>query len=256
MLRLDRISFSNEEILSLIVASKLVENFSDISVVENYKSTMYKIITGLKYAEKKDYVQLVTRNTTSLKKELFNIKRFPHTFLIEIQKATANKEVLHIRYYTYHKNEITEREIIPIEVNFYRSMWHIRAFCKLKNDYREFRLDRIETLRTTKETFNNEKFTIEKYLESKKISTPETKITVLFQTNIERLIYGTKFNFKIIEEIKNKNKIQITFAIDKYKKEEFLRWIIMWGKNCEVVKPQIIISEIKQIVKELNEHYK
>ena len=69
LLRLDRITFSNEEILSLIVASKLTENYSDISVADNYKTAMYKVITGLKYAEKKDYVQVVTGNTTSLKKE-------------------------------------------------------------------------------------------------------------------------------------------------------------------------------------------
>ena len=134
-------------------------------------------------------------------------------------------------------------------------LWHIRAFCKLKNDYREFRLDRIEYLIDTGEIFNKNEFTIEKYHASKKISTPETKITVLFKNNIERLIYGTKFNFKITEENRTDDNLRITFAIDRYKREEFLRWLIMWGKNCEIIKPKSILADLKKIVDELKEHY-
>jgi len=255
ILRLDRIAFSNEEILSFIIASRLVENYSDLSVFGNYKSAMYKVITGLKYADKKDFVQLATKNTTLLPKTHFNIRRFPHNFLIDIQNAIAKQLSLQIEYYTYHKNEITQREIYPVEINFYRSMWHIRAFCLLKNDYREFRLDRIQKLETTNNQFDKNEFTIEKYLASKKISTPEQQVTIHFSENIERLIHSGKYNFKIIKERKLEKKIEIVFSIDKYKKDEFFRWLLIWGRNCEIIKPKSFLKEIKQVVKELCDYY-
>ena len=254
-LRLDKIAFTDNETIAFIIAGNLVENYSDYSVSVHYRNAMSKILAALKYASKKDFLELITKNTTSLKKEVFNRKRFPHHFLIEIQKAIANQQTLQIQYYTYHKDEITGRELIPIEINFYRSMWHIRAFCKLKNDYREFRLDRIEELSVTTNIFDKNEYTIEKYLASKKISTPEKRITIVFNKKIERLIYQSKFNFNILKETEFDDKIEIIFGIDKYKYPEFLPWLLMWGKECEIIKPKYIKKEIKKIVRELVEHY-
>jgi len=255
-LRLDRISFTQEETASFIIAHKLIENFSDYSVSSYYKGALYKILLGLKEAGKKDVIEFISNNTTSIKKTPFNTKRFPHNYLIDIQKAIVNRKTLKIIYYTYHKDEQSKREIIPVEINFYRSMWHIRAFCNFKNDYREFRLDRIEDLTVTNNEFDNNEYTIDKYLEAKKKSTPEKKIVVSFNKDIERLIYLSKFNFKIIKETNNKETIEIVFGIDKYKIDEFLRWLLMWGRNCEVIKPLKIKQELRLIVKELIEHYK
>ncbi len=39
----------------------------------------------------------------------------------------------------------------------YRRRWHLIAFCRLRNDYRDFRADRITDLTVTDETFDDKR---------------------------------------------------------------------------------------------------
>ena len=186
------IRFTEEETTSFIIAEKIIENLSDLSVRKHFLSALTKIKVGLKYPDKKDFLQVLSEKTKTKQIPYFNIERFPHNYLTDIQLAVGRNKTLLISYYVYHRNKFSEREIIPLELFFYRQKWHIKAFCKLKNDYREFRLDRIEKLQTSSTSYNSAKYTLDEYAASKKISTPETPVKIRLNNSIET--YFTSLN--------------------------------------------------------------
>jgi len=66
------------------------------------------------------------------------------TVAMAIARAIETKAGLHIRYHSMYKDLVTERTVVP--VNLYESDNHqyMRAFCLTAQDYREFRVDRID----------------------------------------------------------------------------------------------------------------
>ena len=65
------------------------------------------------------------------------------------ENALKKGNVLRISY-TSKRAETTEREVEPIGVIYYARYWHLIGFCRIRNDYRDFRLDKIEKLVTTR----------------------------------------------------------------------------------------------------------
>lgn len=68
------------------------------------------------------------------------------------QAASSNHSVL-IRYYTYGRDELSERLIDPYRVAGQGGFWYLSAWCHNARALREFRLDRIYSAATTDQTF-------------------------------------------------------------------------------------------------------
>ena len=49
--------------------------------------------------------------------------------------------------------QTSSRQIEPLGLIFWGKVWTLVAWCQLRNDYRVFRLDRIQQLATTDEKF-------------------------------------------------------------------------------------------------------
>jgi hypothetical protein len=88
-------------------------------------------------------------------------------FLSTIQLAITNCWVLKINYHTFHSDTVSFRFVEPLAVYFTKGNWIMVAFCRLRNDLREFRIDRILNLVTTTDTFTDHHFSFEDYFISK-----------------------------------------------------------------------------------------
>ena len=82
-----------------------------------------------------------------------------------IQSAITNQKLTYISYKSISKNEITEREIEPLGVYLTPIAWVVVAYCRLRNDIREFRLDHIQELKLLPAKFDSRKFDLQKYFQ-------------------------------------------------------------------------------------------
>ena len=64
-----------------------------------------------------------------------------------VQRAIAQQRVVQMQYFSPGSGEFTERTIEPTEAIYEDNAWRIKAYCQLRQDYREFRLDRMSKLR-------------------------------------------------------------------------------------------------------------
>jgi len=73
-------------------------------------------------------------------------------FLKVIEQATRNQECIQIEYYARWADQISIRTVEPYETINVSGDWYLRAHCRLRDDHRTFRVDRIEGVELTGET--------------------------------------------------------------------------------------------------------
>lgn len=174
--RMPPVMFSDAEANALITAEQLVLKGKDSSLIQAYTSATDKIRAVLQYATK-DKVELLTGRIAMSPA----IVHQPATrLLMRIQEALTTHQVLHITYQSADSKESTEREVEPFA--FYYSQeenWLLIAYCRLRKDYRMFRLDKISSLKVLDKKFDEHKLTLTEYLAEKKknFSTPDRPLS-------------------------------------------------------------------------------
>jgi proteasome accessory factor C len=74
-----------------------------------------------------------------------------------LRDAAANAKVVHITYRSVAKEETTERDIEPWSVFAALGRWYVLGHCRLVDDQRTFRIDRIKELEVEDEVFERPK---------------------------------------------------------------------------------------------------
>jgi predicted DNA-binding transcriptional regulator YafY len=69
--------------------------------------------------------------------------------------AINDKAVLRLTYADDSSNE-TVRAVQPLALNFWGSVWTLAAWCRMRKDFRNFRLDRVRACDCTGDTFLDE----------------------------------------------------------------------------------------------------
>jgi proteasome accessory factor C len=73
--------------------------------------------------------------------------------LAELRDATANRRRLKITYYSFGRDELSEREIDPYVVFGALGNWYVSAHDQASGEQRVFRVDRIKEMAVTEDTF-------------------------------------------------------------------------------------------------------
>lgn len=74
------------------------------------------------------------------------------SLLIDLSGAIHASQRILIDYRSHHK-EHTRRKIEPYGISGWRGRWYVGGYCCLRQDYRVFRLDRIQHVQILSETF-------------------------------------------------------------------------------------------------------
>lgn len=160
--RLPPIALTEEEANSLIISEIFIEKQGDKSLSKNFNSLLVKIKSTLKNFQKENVELLSDRTKNFHKGDLIE-----SNWLSDIQNSIISKKQISITYNSLYKEEVTERNIEPQAIYFTNNVWITIAFCHLRNELRELRLDRIVNLNTTLLPFEKLKnFNLQEYFES------------------------------------------------------------------------------------------
>jgi proteasome accessory factor C len=66
-----------------------------------------------------------------------------------IESALGEKTGLTIEYHSLHRDELSSRNVFPLEIVRENGYLYLHAYCYLANDFRHFRIDRIVSLSKT-----------------------------------------------------------------------------------------------------------
>ena len=162
--RIPPVMFTENEANALITAEQLVLKNRDSSLIKEYTEAINKIKAVLLYSTKE--------KANLLSKRIAVSPAIPNTStsnsLTLIQNALTDFKVLKITYRSEHKDEKTERNIEPFALYYnLQESWTLIAYCRLRKDYRMFRLGRILQIEPLDLSFMPHKLTLKEYLDSK-----------------------------------------------------------------------------------------
>ncbi len=154
------VMFSESQANALILAEQLVLKNKDSSFIRDYTEAIDKIKAVLKQADK-DKANLLADRTRFEQ----NIKRERNSDNIsQLQQALTNFYLLEIDY-TNEKNKTTRRTVEPFALISTTENWLLIAWCRLRKEFRFFRLDRMKKLTTLSEKFTPHKMTLQEYFD-------------------------------------------------------------------------------------------
>ncbi len=245
------VMFTNEEARTLLLAGKFIEKLSDASINSSFVSAITKIRAVLDN-DKKDELD-------GLEHKIAVLPFSPGVFQTEdlqinpIKQALANNNVLRLEYKS-GKDESSERIVEPVGLCYYSAKWHLIAYCRLRNDYRDFRLDRITKFNLLSERFMRIKHpSLQEYLD--KMSKELELIPVRIKVNISVLphIQDSKYHMGHVEEERIGDEMLMTFSTMSL--SYFSRWLLSFGLNAEVIYPEALKVEMKNLVTDLSQRY-
>lgn len=174
--RIPPVMFTENEANALITAEKLVWKNKDSSLIKEYSEAVNKIKAVLLYSTKEKIEMLSER--IAISPALPN--RNTSNSLALIQKALTTFRVLNVIYHSESKVEKTERNIEPFALYYnQQESWTLIAYCRLRKDYRMFRLDRLLKVDLLDLKFTPHKLTLKEYLKSKEknYTPPDTPLS-------------------------------------------------------------------------------
>lgn len=159
--RIPPVMFTESEANALITAEQWVLRNKDASFVKDYSDAISKIKSVLRN-NTKDKANLLS-NRIVIRQNAETVRT--SSYLSELQLALTNFNIVEILYHSPDNDQTTIRKIEPFAVYSTQENWILIAFCRLRNDFRSFRLDRIQKLTITSEGFEPHKMTLYEYFE-------------------------------------------------------------------------------------------
>ncbi len=174
--RLPPVQFTADEATALLTAEKLVSQYTDVSVSSQYNAALLKIKAVLRLSEKDaleqldEAVMIVTRQKSPTGDTSQTLSLILH--------ALAHKEVLSIQYKGRKDENAIKRNIEPIGVFFKNEAWYVVAWCQLREDVRNFRLDLIQQAHQTGSLFESRDISLQDFLDEAEARPLQASITI------------------------------------------------------------------------------
>ncbi len=158
--RMPPVAFTEAEAAAMITAEQLVLRNSDASFVQDYSDAVAKIRAVLRQSTKGRVDLLSKRIAVSTNER----KERSSSHLSPIQHALTNFLLLHIEYRKEGAETPSWRSVEPFALLSGEANWVLAAWCRLRKDFRLFRLDRIISLRSGTECFEPHTLSLDDYL--------------------------------------------------------------------------------------------
>jgi predicted DNA-binding transcriptional regulator YafY len=236
------VKFSKEEAGAILMASKLAEAQTDKSIRKNLNDALFKIRAVLKL-EEKDYLESIENSieVLHLPEELANSK-FPDHFLSDIQLALAQKKVINFDYYSNYNDAFTNRDVEPLSLCYYGRHWHLVAYCRLRNDLRDFRSDRIMKLSISEKVFEKDHANYSGYLSSIIQGSDLQEVVIRFSNKVSRYINEQRYFLGYIDSEKSDGYEDMKFMTADL--EMFARWLLQFSGSIKVLSPDLLRDKL------------
>lgn len=234
--RMDRTILTSRE-MQMIMAG--LRSLDSVSGNHYYRRLMDKIKAG-----SSDFVQgndTILIDLSSWNKEAISEK-------IElIQAAIEVKQAIRFDYYS-PKGE-SKRLVDPYYLIFKWSSWYVWGFCRMKQDFRMFKLNRMDHLVHSGEP-----------AEERAVPMPEFETTQFFPANVRlKALFDPSMKWHLIEncgassfQIQEDGTLLFEVEMDE---EGLISWLLSCGDKVTVLEPQSIREKLRKITSEIESKY-
>ena len=158
-----------------------------------------------------------------------------------------------VRFDYYSRNGHSLREIEPYLIAFKWSAWYVFGFCRLRQDFRLFKLNRITELTLTGEGFEPRSLTAEQADLDAFYQNPDKRqyATLLLSRSLEYIMideYGIN-SYKPVDEQ------SIVAQWDYINEREMVKTVLRLGSGAKVLAPQSLADAVKDEALQITQNY-
>jgi predicted DNA-binding transcriptional regulator YafY len=143
--------------------------------------------------------------------------------------------VVEIKYFSIEKNETTQRKVEPVGVYYMGSHWYLVAFCQLRNDYRNFRTDKIDKLTLTEETISKTHPPLQSFINQTSAERQVVEVVIDVETDVVRYLGEQKYYNGFVKQENLGDHVRVHFLTGSL--TGFARWFMLFGDHAKIVKP-------------------
>jgi predicted DNA-binding transcriptional regulator YafY len=231
------VMFTREEATALFLGGKFVEKLTDASLVKHAESALLKIQSVLP-DETNEYLDRLHAATAMFLRQPPDRSGFRDDTLATIQDAIVQRNIVAMEYYANYRDSFSKRDIEPLGLVYYGNQWHVIGYCRLRQDYRDFRIDRIKSISILTESFSpRDGFSLKQYLQDCTAMENPVEIRVKFDEKIAATVRD-KHYFGLVEETIVEDGVIMTFFI--HNSDLIINWLLSYGTAVEVLSPSAL----------------
>lgn len=269
--RLPPVSFTVDEAAALLLGEKLVSSGLDAHTRSEFKLALGKIRAVVDQSVQDDLSSLEADVAVLPSSHAFPAPRGEHSslgntdpgnaapdaddWLREARLALMRRQVVDIEYLSQSCERAEARSIEPIGLFHYSWHWHLISWCRLRGDYRDFRLDRIHRFSPTEERFNrHSRLSLQQYLAERPGAESFEEIVLLFSHEAARFVDEQRFLFGFVDECVLNEGVEMRFltAMPDY----MARWLLQFLDHVEVVSGQAMEQLLSHHSERLIQHWR
>lgn len=165
----------------------------------------------------------------------------------ELKNAVIEKQAVEFTY-SSGRYEKTSRSVLPLKLVFKGAAWYLYGFCRLRNDYRFFKLRRIENISVTEERFDMqppERVLADNAYDTRRYISAE-------------LLICAKMAFRVYDEVAD-------YTVDEHGDflcrmsfsdvDNLCSYVATYGEYCRLISPSEAVEELKKRLKKFSEMY-
>lgn len=235
--KMDRTLFTNKEMQDILAGLRSLDS---INGTNRYVQLMEKLSAGSSDFMAGDQSLLI--DLSSWYKNALASK-------IEIIR-NAIEEKVELAFYYYSPKGESRREIEPYYLIFQWSTWYVWGWCKRREDFRLFKLNRMEEIRLNGNIFGG-----------RKCPRPDFRDKNVFPGEIEvKALFKPEYRWRLVEEYgpwcyTEQKDGRLLFQSNFTNKTYLLEWLFSFCDGVELIEPGELREEMRMTIDRMRDIY-
>ena len=239
--------FTSREIATIMVGLNFVRSQVDKTLIEDGNGVELKIKNVLPDKLKR-FMNSISEKTIVDPFLHFGHEKKQGGNWFEITSAISELKKIKFTYKSASIGELSEREVDPYLVVFYRDHWNMIGFSHERGAIRNFVLDRMENVIVTSQFFEKKRDIDVEGLIFRSDEAGEL-IGVRVGKSVERAFRANLPTKIFKEEALNSKEIKVSFYFDNF--DYINNWLLQFGNNVKIIYPESLKTMRKELLEKM-----
>lgn len=243
--RLPPVLFTREEATALLTAEKLAARLTDAPTAHLTGAAMDKLRAVLRQPDR-DHLETLTPHIQVLGP--VGRPGQPSTYQ-QLVAAIATQQVVRLQYQAAASDAPMAREVEPIGL-YLSQHWHVVAYCRLRQAFRNFRLDRIRELTISSEVFAARPETLHDYWAAEAARSGRERVVLRFEATgpaeATQRLHDTKHQYGwVSEQPQPDGRLEMTLLVGSL--PYLAAWLLPHAGTVAVVEPPALREHLREL---------
>jgi predicted DNA-binding transcriptional regulator YafY len=170
-----------------------------------------------------------------------------------LRQCIEDRHCVRLQYRAFGRDAITERVVEPYALTLQWGLWYLVAFCRLRQDMRTFRIDRIQGITSLTKGFTIPRdFAVREYVERTMSFAPNYAVVVEMDADVAPEVRERHGHWM---EVTDQDDSSITVRFGVANLDWTTGWVLSYGAAARALEPPELIARVCEAAKGALQRY-